>query len=51
VPTSFACLDDPDQGAPTYSASAKVGHDLTADDALAVIVDNTTHPDGACRRG
>jgi hypothetical protein len=40
VPTSFACLDD-DPSAPTYSAVGKVGHDLTADDALAVIVHNT----------
>jgi hypothetical protein len=41
VPTSFACLDDPTPFAPTYSATARVGHDLTADDALVVIVHNT----------
>ena len=47
VPTSFACLDDPNQGGnpnqpPTYSAAGKVGHDLTADNALAVVVHNTS---------
>jgi len=48
VPTSFPCLDDPARfdltglTPPKYSAAGMVGHNLTADNALSVIVHNTS---------
>ena len=41
-PESFACLDDPNQNAPTLSSHGSIGGDLTSGMPLGVIVHNTS---------
>ena len=41
-PQSSPCLDDPSQSNPTLSSAPRVGEDLLGDEALGIIVHNTT---------
>ena len=41
-PQSFACIDDPNQNAPTLSSHDRVFGDMTSEKALGVVVHNTS---------
>jgi hypothetical protein len=41
-PQHFACIDDPNQNAPTLSSHARVSGDMTSQQALGVVVHNTS---------
>jgi hypothetical protein len=52
IPTSFPCFDDPNAMTnPTLASADQVGGDLVANDALAVIVHNTTIGGDVTQRG
>jgi hypothetical protein len=50
-PSSFPCLDDPNQNAPTLSSHDRIFGDLTAIRALGVVVHNVSVRDDVTQRG
>jgi hypothetical protein len=50
-PSSFPCLDDPNQNAPTLSSHDRIFGDLTATRALGVVVHNVSVRDDVRQRG
>jgi hypothetical protein len=50
-PSSFPCLDDPNQNAPTLSSHDRVFGDLTSTRALGVVVHNVSVRDDVTQRG
>jgi hypothetical protein len=51
LPSSFACLDDPNPNSPTLSSAPNVGGSIVASDPLGVIVHNATIGGSVRQRG